>query len=166
MSSWFDAKNLTSFAKTALTEAQKTLDKALDIQDEEANNKLKSDVGAASAPPPPTKSSSALQLTNAASGNDADETSSTSSRDSLSSSKSSSKLSTAAMWGSFSGSYFQAKDLGASTKDPPGSSEVALENIEDEEEDTITTGTRAYSQNVNPSLIFCLYIFFPNISAF
>ena len=34
MSSWFDAKNISSFAKTALNEAQKTLDKALDIKEE------------------------------------------------------------------------------------------------------------------------------------
>lgn len=31
---WFDTSGLTSFAKTALKEAQKTIDKALDIQDE------------------------------------------------------------------------------------------------------------------------------------
>ena len=35
MSSWFDAKNISSFAKTALNEAQKTLDKALDIKEED-----------------------------------------------------------------------------------------------------------------------------------
>ena len=34
MSSWFDAKHISSFAKTALNEAQKTLDKALDIKEE------------------------------------------------------------------------------------------------------------------------------------
>ncbi|GBP74737.1 TATA element modulatory factor [Eumeta japonica] len=32
--SWFDTSGLTSFAKTALKEAQRTIDKALDIQDE------------------------------------------------------------------------------------------------------------------------------------
>ena len=35
MSSWFDAKHISSFAKTALNEAQKTLDKALDIKEED-----------------------------------------------------------------------------------------------------------------------------------
>ena len=40
MSSWFDAKQLTSFAKTALNEAQKTLDKALDINEGQEGEKL------------------------------------------------------------------------------------------------------------------------------
>ena len=35
MSSWFDAKHISSFAKTALNEAQKTLDKALDIKEDD-----------------------------------------------------------------------------------------------------------------------------------
>lgn len=33
--SWFDAAGLTSFAKNALKEAQKQIDKALDIQEDE-----------------------------------------------------------------------------------------------------------------------------------
>lgn len=33
--SWFQSTNLASFAKTALKEAQKTIDKALDIKEEE-----------------------------------------------------------------------------------------------------------------------------------
>jgi hypothetical protein len=32
--SWFDTKQLTSLAKSALSEAQKTLDKALDIKED------------------------------------------------------------------------------------------------------------------------------------
>lgn len=36
--SWFDKSGLASFAKTALKEAQKTIDKALDIKDEEDGN--------------------------------------------------------------------------------------------------------------------------------
>lgn len=34
--SWFDTAGITSFAKSALTSAQKTIDKALDIQEETA----------------------------------------------------------------------------------------------------------------------------------
>lgn len=33
--SWFQSTNLASFAKTALKEAQKTIDKALDINEEQ-----------------------------------------------------------------------------------------------------------------------------------
>ena len=33
--SWFQSTNLASFAKTALKEAQKTIDKALEINEEE-----------------------------------------------------------------------------------------------------------------------------------
>lgn len=33
--SWFQSTGLSSFAKTALKEAQKTIDKALDIKEEE-----------------------------------------------------------------------------------------------------------------------------------
>jgi hypothetical protein len=35
MSSWLDTKYLGSLAKTAIAEAQRTLDKALDIKDED-----------------------------------------------------------------------------------------------------------------------------------
>lgn len=35
--SWFDATGIASLAKTALKEAQKTIDKALDIQEDEGN---------------------------------------------------------------------------------------------------------------------------------
>lgn len=60
--SWFDATGFASLAKTALKEAQKTIDKALDIKDEEgdasgtrpsgseASDSIASDVIDASAP--------------------------------------------------------------------------------------------------------------------
>ena len=35
--SWFDATGLTSLAKSALKEAQRTIDKALDIEENEEN---------------------------------------------------------------------------------------------------------------------------------
>lgn len=35
--SWFDAAGLTSLAKSALKEAQRTIDKALDIEENEEN---------------------------------------------------------------------------------------------------------------------------------
>ena len=45
MSAWFDAKHISSFAKTALSEAQKTLDKALDIKEENEGKKGDDDGG-------------------------------------------------------------------------------------------------------------------------
>lgn len=40
--SWFDTAGLASFAKTALKEAQKQIDKALDIQDDSSTINRKS----------------------------------------------------------------------------------------------------------------------------
>jgi hypothetical protein len=40
--SWFQSTNLASFAKTALKEAQKTIDKALDINESESDGSLSS----------------------------------------------------------------------------------------------------------------------------
>lgn len=37
--SWFDATGFANLAKTALKEAQKTIDKALDINEEDIENK-------------------------------------------------------------------------------------------------------------------------------
>lgn len=39
--SWFDTAGIASFAKSALNSAQKTIDKALDIQEETENKKSK-----------------------------------------------------------------------------------------------------------------------------
>ena len=50
MSSWFDAKHISSFAKTALNEAQKTLDKALDIKEEDEGRDVADDGTANAAP--------------------------------------------------------------------------------------------------------------------
>lgn len=40
--SWFDATGFANLAKSALKEAQKTIDKALDIKDEESQSKTSS----------------------------------------------------------------------------------------------------------------------------
>jgi len=42
--SWFDATGFANLAKSALKEAQKTIDKALDIKDEESQSKTSSPV--------------------------------------------------------------------------------------------------------------------------
>lgn len=39
--SWFDTTGIASFAKSALNTAQKTIDKALDIQEEAESKKSK-----------------------------------------------------------------------------------------------------------------------------
>ena len=39
--SWFDAGGLSTFARSALKEAQRTIDKALDIQDPQVQTKSK-----------------------------------------------------------------------------------------------------------------------------
>lgn len=41
--SWFETSGLASFAKIALKEAQKTIDKALDIQDDETDTNSEHD---------------------------------------------------------------------------------------------------------------------------
>lgn len=46
MSSWFDPSGIASLAKNALKEAQKTIDKALDIQEDEDGNVLDDDATA------------------------------------------------------------------------------------------------------------------------
>jgi hypothetical protein len=35
MNKWFESKNIASYAKTALLQAQKTIDQVLDIKEEE-----------------------------------------------------------------------------------------------------------------------------------
>jgi predicted Zn-dependent protease len=42
--SWFDATGFANLAKSALKEAQKTIDKALDIKDEESQSKTSSPI--------------------------------------------------------------------------------------------------------------------------
>ena len=145
MSSWFDAKNLTSFAKTALNEAQKTLDKALDIQEEEEQLRQQN---AKATNNTNTSISSPASPTSTCPGEKETSTLPSSVDEPPSSSKMTSSASTGAMWGSFTGSYFQVNDVGgtSSTKGPASVEEdkqSALENIEDnEEEDTINSGKK------------------------
>ena len=109
--SWFDAKQITSFAKTALNEAQKTLDKALDIQEEEERGRTAS-----------SKTSKVSQDdTNTAEtlGEDEDRRSSMSSVASQAVAQKVASLaidmSSQKLWGSFTGSFFDASQL----KDKP-----------------------------------------------
>lgn len=52
--SWFDAAGFTSLAKSALKEAQRTIDKALDIEENEENI-LPTSTLPVPAPAPPSK---------------------------------------------------------------------------------------------------------------
>jgi hypothetical protein len=96
MSSWLDRKYLESLAKSAFAEAQKTLDKALDIKDEEEQPIVEPTVNSQPAKPvydQPTKSSSGSLV------------------------KSLSNNLGVSGWGSFSGSFFEAAELGKEEKD-------------------------------------------------
>ena len=101
---WFDTKHLASYAKTAISEAQKTLDKALDIKEGEegAAPNLKE--------PDPVSSPGSEK---APSEVDASETSSTTSSKSsrAAANAANAAANAAALWGSFTGSYFQASNV-------------------------------------------------------
>ena len=95
MSSWLDRKYLESLAKSALAEAQKTLDKALDIKDDE--DEAKSDpVQTTSVAPPPQRTITDVPLKSGTGGLV----------------KSFSNNLGVGGWGSFTGSFFEATELG------------------------------------------------------
>lgn len=97
--SWFDAAGLANIAKTALKEAQRTIDKALDIKEDEINT-------VPSNTPIDTNSDdffSTWGITHSGNiKNDANEM------------KTQQKLPTNSMWGSFTGSFFDnaAQEIG------------------------------------------------------
>lgn len=107
--SWFDATGIASLAKNALKEAQKTIDKALDIKEDEDHD------GNAS-----VKSSSSTSSSSIKSGEKNSLDSSSEQSDSLKAVKTSASnpiLSTVAtatsasnLWGSFTGSFFDASN--------------------------------------------------------
>lgn len=104
--SWFDATGIASLAKTALKEAQKTIDKALDIKEDEDNNgQMKS-----------SSTSSSLSSKSEKISPDSSEHSEKS-HELIKQSISSPLLSTVAtnnLWGSFTGSFF---DVTAANED-------------------------------------------------
>lgn len=107
--SWFDTSGLASLAKTALKEAQKTIDKALDIKEDEltestaSDSKLpKSDLQSMSSPIAATMPHSTA----------------------MKHSLSNPTLQSASIWGSFSGSFFDNPNAGGPMKTvttPPSS---------------------------------------------
>lgn len=114
---WFDTSGLTSLAKTALKEAQKTIDKALDIQDESGEEEeaaSAADSKAISSPGnTPQKDSSdffaswGLTVSAESAKDDPCE-------EQLVVTESPSKSSSQSVWGSFAGSFFEQPKAGES----------------------------------------------------
>ncbi|RVE42577.1 hypothetical protein evm_012774 [Chilo suppressalis] len=109
---WFDTSGLTSLAKTALKEAQKTIDKALDIQDDSSEEREDE-------PPTPSKAKTSPSASNTPQNDSTDFFSSWGLTVSAESSKdepinerpvvteSPTKSTSQSMWGSFAGSFFE-----------------------------------------------------------
>ncbi|KOB79149.1 putative sequence-specific dna binding transcription factor [Operophtera brumata] len=118
--SWFDTSGLTNLAKTALKEAQKTIDKALDIQDESGEEQ--DDESPSHEQPPQTQGSppqkdvffSSWGLTVSA---ESDNTSTEPIVVTESPSKSSKN--NQSVWGSFAGSFFEQPKSDPAVVKPP-----------------------------------------------
>lgn len=109
-SSWLNANHFTSIAKSALTEAQKTIDKALDIEASESDKPaIPSTPTAPPDGPPSTSSRSSSRSSSITSA------SSEFMRQSV-------KESSAKLWGSFTGSFFEAPPLLKTAPPPPTTS--------------------------------------------
>jgi hypothetical protein len=100
MSSWLDTKYLGSLAKNAIAEAQKTLDKALDIKDEDEDQfedqrqVLSTPIKPPTNPDPPAVKTGSSSIVKSFSSN----------------------LGVSG-WGSFTGSFFEAAELGKESND-------------------------------------------------
>lgn len=140
--SWFDATGIASLAKTALKEAQKTIDKALDIKEDEDTER---DASAAVRSSSSTSTSSTSLSSKSEKLSPDSSEQSDKSLDMIKQSISSPILSTVAtnnLWGSFTGSFFDAtlandqKNKPAVTIAPTSTSESRLiKNKLDEKQD-------------------------------
>lgn len=99
MSSWLDTKYLGSLAKNAIAEAQKTLDKALDIKDEDEDQYVDQRQVLSTPVKPPTIPDPVVKA------------------GSSSIAKSFSSNLGVSGWGSFTGSFFEAAELGKENND-------------------------------------------------
>ncbi len=111
-SSWFDTKQLTSLAKNALNEAQKTLDKALDIKEGEGVVGR----GQATGPPPPLLPPGAGQENEEEKDDDASSVSSSASASAAAAAAAA--VTNSKLWGSFTGSFFDATQVKPSSSSP------------------------------------------------
>lgn len=148
--SWFDATGIASLAKTALKEAQKTIDKALDIKEDEESEYDKSDN---------VKSSSTTSSSSSKSEKYSPDSSEQSDKslDMIKQSISSPLLSSVAtnnLWGSFTGSFFDVtsanddKNKPAVTIAPTSSSESRLISGKMEEKQHTSGRTSSASESV------------------
>lgn len=102
---WFDTTGLTSLAKNALKEAQRTIDKALDIQDEDSQEEVPS---GSSPPTPPADKSDFFASWGLTVSGEGDEPVDTAPRPVVT--ESPSKAGSHSLWGSFAGSFFEHGD--------------------------------------------------------
>ena len=132
MSGWLNTSHLSSLAKTALSEAQKTIDKALDIDEETPKGHTKGPrvpspseeaPGSGTLSPPVVTSSRSSSRSSSV-------TSSDLVRAGVSSLTSSIRSDPAKLWGSFTGSFFEAGQVGGQGQ---GQNETADSVIEEEE---------------------------------
>lgn len=114
MMSWFDTTGIANLAKSALKEAQKTIDKALDIKEDECKSNVQSKVQSPAAAEDADNffSSWGLKSSNEKELNDkinkAGEIAKVESATLNQSPRGSSKLGmTTSLWGSFTGSFFE-----------------------------------------------------------
>jgi hypothetical protein len=110
--SWFDTKQLTSFAKTALTEAQKTLDKALDIDEEGQEQGQVQDVVQPSEDISKVASVASKKMSSVAA-------------------SASAAMANSKVWGSFTGSFFEASQVQSSPEEEEAKPEIEAQEDED-----------------------------------
>nr|CAD7596394.1 unnamed protein product [Timema genevievae] len=134
--SWFDATGFANLAKSALKEAQKTIDKALDIKDEENASAIKSKTNTPVSPEDdPESFFSSWGLKQGGNKSEPRITKSWPEVNDLSQQDTSSgnKLTmTASLWGSFTGSFFENPQTG------PGETDSEIKDIIDCELDPVS----------------------------
>nr|CAD7393365.1 unnamed protein product [Timema cristinae] len=134
--SWFDATGFANLAKSALKEAQKTIDKALDIKDEENASAIKSKTNTPISPEEdPESFFSSWGLKQGGNKSEPRITKSWPEVNDLSQQDTSSgnKLTmTASLWGSFTGSFFENPQTG------PGETDSEIKDILDCELDPVS----------------------------
>ncbi len=113
--SWFDTKQLSTFAKSALNEAQKTLDKALDIREEEEKENRRNSAAAVS---------EAKDFAESGGEENATESATVPQGAPSGSALAASVMGSSKIWGSFTGSFFDPnqKKAGSDHEDEDGES--------------------------------------------
>ena len=131
MSGWLNTSHLSSLAKTALSEAQKTIDKALDIDEETPKGHTKGPRVPSPTEEAPGTLSPPVVTSSRSSSRSSSVTSSDLVRAGVSSLTSSIRRDPAKLWGSFTGSFFEAGQVGGQGQ--KGQNETGEGVIEEEE---------------------------------